>query len=305
MAIYAVKNITGSRLFVPPPVNRLLLAGQEVTISVPAASMDSTPLATLVAAGLIYITASNDPNTPNAIELAPVSVGGGLPSPIGQAGKALFSDGLTVGWREIRETDIAPLFAITSFAVTGATREVGESVSPASFTAAYVRTPTAAVLTDNAGSGPLSVVSTPTAFSSTGPFSKTANNDSVVFTLTADDGIDPVAAATATMRWRPRCFYGVGADQLVATEAFIEALASSQLLASRNLTFSVTAGAAQHIFYAFPASYGTPTFTVNGFAGGFELVGSVNVTNTYGVTQSYALWKSTNPNLGSTTVVVT
>lgn len=305
MATYVVKNKTSFRLFVPPPVNRFLIAGQQVTVSVPAATMDSTAIASLVSAGLLYVEASNDPSTSEALELAPVSVGSGVPTPAGQAGKALFSDGLVAGWREVRATDIAPLFAITSFAVSGATREVGESVGPASFTAAYVRTPTAAVLTDNAGSGPLNVVGTPTAFSSTGPFSKTTNNDSVIFTLTADDGVDPTDVATATMRWRPRGYYGVGINQVSATEAFIEALASSQLLASRTLTFSATAGAAEHIYYAFPASYGTPTFTVNGFVGGFELVGSVNVTNTFGVTQSYAMWKSTNPNLGSTTVAVT
>lgn len=236
---------------------------------------------------------------------APSVLGSGLPSQSGNAGKFLYTDGSASSWRGIREADILPLFAVSSFAVTSSTREVGESVSPASFTASYNRTPTSAVLTDNNGSGPLDVTSTPTAFNSTGPFVKTTNNDSVTFTLTASDGVDPSVAPTTVMRWRPRCYYGVDVNQVSATEAFIESLASSQLLASRNVSFTVNAGVGQHIFYAFPASYGTPTFTVNGFAGGFELVGSVSVTNAYGVSQSYSLYKSTNSNLGSTNVVVT
>jgi len=254
----------------------------------------------------VYVERDGDTAYALSMLLAPSAPpSSGLPPQSGQAGKYLYTDGATASWRGIRAADILAQFAINTFAVSSSTREVGESVTPASFTASYNRTPTLATLTDNYGSLPVDVTSTPTAFSSTGPFTKTTNNDSVTFTLTASDGVDPNAVATSVMRWRPRCYYGVDVNQLSATEAFIESLSNSQLLASRNLTFTVNAGASQHIYYAFPASYGTPTFTVNGFAGGFELVGSVSVTNAYGVTQSYSLYKSTNSNLGSTTVVVT
>ena len=100
-------------------------------------------------------------------------------------------------------------------------------------------------------------------------------------------------------------YWGVGPDGL-SSEADIEGLANSALASSRGRTFTVTAGSGEHIYYAFPSSYGTPTFFVGGFEGGFELEASaVSVTNVNGVTQNYDLWKSTNANLGTTTVQVT
>jgi hypothetical protein len=227
-----------------------------------------------------------------------------LPSQSGNAGNFLYTDGSTTSWRGIRASDILAQFAISTFAVTSATREVGESVSPASFTATYNRTPASAILTDNNGSSAVDVTSTPTAFNSAGPFVKTTNNSSVIFTLTANDGVDPNSVLTSTMRWRPRVYYGIGVDG-ISTEAGIEGLPSYQLLATKALTFTVTAGATDHIYYAAPSSYGTPTFTVGGFSGGFTLVGTISVTNIYSVTQDYVLYKSTNANLGNTTVVVT
>jgi hypothetical protein len=206
-------------------------------------------------------------------------------------------------WRPILESYVVPSFQISTFSATaGTTKEIGQSVTTPAFTATYNQTPTTATLADTEGNPTENVISSPTSFASDYNFSKTANNATVTFTLSASNssGSD---TATVVMAWRPRTYYGIGAAGL-STEADIEGLPSSQLLSSRSLTFSVTSGSGDYIYWAAPNSYSTPTFTVGGFAGGFVLVGTVSVTNTYGVTQTYQLWKSVNDNLGSTTVVV-
>lgn len=44
---------------------------------------------------------------------------------------------------------------------------------------------------------------------------------------------------------------------------------------------------------------------MGGFEGGFDLITStLSITNAYGVTQNYRLYRSTNPSLGATTVTV-
>jgi len=236
-----------------------------------------------------------------------VQVGGsntGLPPTTGNDGFALIELSGIAAWRVIKESYVQANFAISTFSASASVVEVNQSIVTPAFTASYNRTPTTALLDDDEGSAQKDVTSTPTSFASNETFQKTANNDSVLFTLTADDGDTPVLSNTS-ISWRPRTFYGVDVDGL-STEGDIEGLANQQLDANRQITFIVTAGAGQHIYYAFPDSYGTPTFFVNGFEGGFILeADNVSVTNAFGNTQNYDLWKSTNANLGTTTVQVT
>jgi len=246
-----------------------------------------------------------DPN--GTLRIASVAIGGNeeLPPLAGIAGSVLVEDPVgTLVFRQLLQSDILADFAINTFSATTAVIEVGASAVTPAFTASYVRTPDTATLTDDEGSAAKDVSGTPTSFTSNETFTKTTNNDSVQFTLSATEGSQNDSANT-NISWQPRTFYGVDVDGL-SSEADIESLANQQLDNNRNITFTVTAGASQHIYYAFPSSYGTPTFTIGGFEGGFVLqAGAVSVTNGFGVTQNYDLWKSVNANLGTTTVVVT
>ena len=78
----------------------------------------------------------------------------------------------------------------------------------------------------------------------------------------------------------------------------------NELAWNRNKDFTVNAGAGQYIYYAIPAAWGTPTFFVGGFEGGFDLLSKFNFTNASGYTTSYNVYKSGNANLGQTTVNV-
>ena len=76
------------------------------------------------------------------------------------------------------------------------------------------------------------------------------------------------------------------------------------LQGGRAKTFTVNAGAGQHIFYALPTSYGACSFNVGGFDGGFSKVSTFEFTNAQGHAENYDVYKSTNANLGNTTVKV-
>ena len=239
-----------------------------------------------------------------------VQIGGsGLDPLTNNLGYAWIDNGNgTASWQAIRSSFIQAAFDITGFFTSGGQSfEVGQVVSGKNFTASYNRVPTTASLSDSEGNPAINVVSTPTAFSTAANYTKTSNNAAVIWTLTADENGSGDNAVLSAF-WRPRAFYGAAVSG-THNESFIEGLASNQLAASRNTTIVVNAGVNQHIYYGFPASYDPGdniTFTVGGFSGGFEKVADpVSVTNAFGVTQNYKLWRSANTNLGSTTVVIT
>jgi len=89
-----------------------------------------------------------------------------------------------------------------------------------------------------------------------------------------------------------------------ATEATIEGLSGGSSAASNDNTreFTVTAGENQYIYFAYPKRLGEVTFWVGGFEGGFESVDTDSVTNVNGWTEDYYSYRSTNANLGETTV---
>lgn len=246
----------------------------------------------------------------NAVPVAaPVSDTVGLYLHRGQnAQDTLWVYGTLDGWMQVGTLVVggaAVVFSIDTFAtVAGLLREVGESVASVAFTATYSILPDSATIDDNQTAPPPDALTTPFAsFSRTGPFVHTTNGSTVVFTLAATIGTT-TKNATITMTWGSRIYYGASVAG-AHNEAFIEGLASNYLDTNRAGSFSASPGASQYIYFALPSSFGTPTFVVGGFEGGFNLVAAgVSVTNTYGVVQNYDIWRSDNTNLGATNVVV-
>lgn len=121
------------------------------------------------------------------------------------------------------------------------------------------------------------------------------------FTLTANDGTKSFSRNISFSFLNGR-YWGVS-NSTSYDSNFVNSL-SKELSSSRSKTFTVNCGADQYIYYCIPTSFGTPTFTVGGFSGGFNKVSTIQFTNIYGYTESYNIYKSANNNLGSTTVVV-
>lgn len=221
----------------------------------------------------------------------------------GEAGEVLIDDGGEHPvWRPISSDDLAPAFNASLSG--GGTLEIGQSVINPAFTASYSGgSPTSATLTDTEAHPPVSLSAPYTSAVSPHTFQKTTNNATVTFTLSAVKG-GTTRTPTASYVWRPRLYWGIGAAQGSYNEAFIEALASSALAANRLRTLSLNPSN-ERMFYAIPTSYGTPTFTIGPFSGGWSKVATISVTSAYGATQNYDLWATDNDVTGPFDVVVT
>lgn len=123
------------------------------------------------------------------------------------------------------------------------------------------------------------------------------------FTLSATDERNKTVTKTTSIYFRNGVYWGVGADTGAFDSAFVLALTKG-LQASRGKTFTVNAGAGQHIYYAVPTRFGACAFNVGGFDGGFGKAATIEFTNASGYTESYDIYKSDNAGLGSTTVKV-
>jgi hypothetical protein len=123
------------------------------------------------------------------------------------------------------------------------------------------------------------------------------------YTLTATDDRNATVSKTTSISFVNGVYYGVLDGGVTINNDAILSL-TRKLQNKKSITFTVTAGSGQYIYYILPTNYGTPTMTVNGFSGGFDLVQTFDFTNASSYTTSYDVWRSTNDNLGETTVVI-
>ena len=107
-----------------------------------------------------------------------------------------------------------------------------------------------------------------------------------------------------TLTFTNKVKYGAASIPAVLDDSFINGLQNQTLSTGKVRSFSVTAGQGKYIWYALPSSYGTCSFTVGGFTGGFRLISTQDHTNESGATVQYNIYRSDNPNLGTTLVTV-
>lgn len=123
------------------------------------------------------------------------------------------------------------------------------------------------------------------------------------WTLTVTDERGAVATRNAHLYFYNGLYYGASAVPDAYDSSFILGL-NKTLSAVKGHTVTVDAGEGEYIYYCLPVRYGTCSFSVGGFTGGFTLVDTVSLTNASGYTEDYYVYKSDNAGLGSTTVTV-
>ena len=140
-----------------------------------------------------------------------------------------------------------------------------------------------------------------------GTFTTKYNNSiasNKTFTLTVSDNKNNTATRSITFSFLYPKYYGAVVEPDVYDNDFILNLSGYKLASSRNGTFNVNAGTNEYIYFCIPIKWGTPTFNVGGFDGGFFKVAEINFTNNSGHTEPYSIWRSDNLSLGSQTVTV-
>jgi len=115
---------------------------------------------------------------------------------------------------------------------------------------------------------------------------------------------DPYTATqSATVRFFNGIYFGASNEPSEYNSSFVITLPTKRLQPTPAGSFTVNAGTNQYIYFACPSAF-TPRFNVNGFAGGFAVVATINFVNAYGNTMAYNIYRSDNKNLGATTVTV-
>ena len=140
-----------------------------------------------------------------------------------------------------------------------------------------------------------------------GTFTTKYNNSiasNKTFTLTVSDNKNNTATRSITFSFLYPKYYGAVVEPDVYDNDFILNLSGYKLASSRNGTFNVNAGTNEYIYFCIPIKWGTPTFNVGGFDGGFFKVAEINFTNNSGHTEPYSIWRSDNLSLGSQSVTV-
>lgn len=123
------------------------------------------------------------------------------------------------------------------------------------------------------------------------------------YTLKVTDEKEASATKTTSITFVNGVYWGVSSEPGPHDSAFVLSLTKG-LQANKNKTFTVNAGEGEYIYYILPTRYGTPTFNIGGFDGGFIKVDTIQFTNSSGYTEAYSIFRSANPNLGNTTVTV-
>jgi hypothetical protein len=168
---------------------------------------------------------------------------------------------------------------ITGFSNSVGTVEIGSTVHAVNLTWGFNKVMT------TLGLNGASLPPTQTSDSLTG-LSLTGNTSWV---LSAGDGTNTAVASTA-VQFQPRRWWGTSALAALASSDILT-LGGSELATSRNQSRSMSASAA-YLYFAWPSSFGVPSFTVNGLPSTAWLQTTIEATNASGYVQSYDIYRS-------------
>lgn len=235
--------------------------------------------------------------------------GGSTQPPVAITGQ----NGIQVNQVATNQFVISLYTALTaSLAVAPNSLEVGQSITAASLTWSYNKASVVSQSIDN-GIGSLSVGLR--AYNYTTSQSITANK---TFTLTGNDGTQN-ATSSATISFSTKRYWGTIPSISGGLPSNSQILAASQELStSRNksITFNcATPSGGNYFWYAYPTAYGLASVTVNNFsfAAWYDPLNpgtasvspaTITVTNPYGHSENYYIYRVFNAQNGSSIPVV-
>lgn len=125
------------------------------------------------------------------------------------------------------------------------------------------------------------------------------------FSVKLKSNSNEIITVTNSLSWLWRVYWGADTNTSL-TEAQVEALTSSSLKSGRTGTYTITATGGKYLYVAYPTSFGAAaSFTVGGFTTTFQQVSSsLSVTNAYGATTTYYVYRSEDLQNGSGIQVV-
>jgi hypothetical protein len=206
-------------------------------------------------------------------------------------------DGVNLGTSTVKTTLQALLFPAVapgaSISVNNPIREIGASGAyTLSWTATENTNPITGITVDG-------VAETPTGSTQSGTQSGTVSpiNAEGIFTKAMSDTDGTLTGnASCSIQYMPRMFWGTNASNGSPSDATILALANSSLATGFALNLTNFGGGGLYLVFAWPSSFGSPQFIVNGLNNtAFTKVRSAsNFVNGQGATVVMDVWTSNN-----------
>ena len=122
------------------------------------------------------------------------------------------------------------------------------------------------------------------------------------WTLKVSDERETSASKTTSVTFLNGVYYGAAPAGTIDS-SFVRSL--TRTLRSNKLpSFTLTTTTNQYMWYCVPTRYGKCTFMNNNVTGGFFLADTIDFTNASGYTESYYIYRSDYPSLGTKTMTV-
>jgi hypothetical protein len=217
-------------------------------------------------------------------------------------GASLRWDGTYWTQEKLYQDDILPPFFVSLDGYD--MQEVMQPIINPLFTAIYnFDPPTSIILSDTDGYTQYIPIVNRLSFASNNSYMKDIFDGYVDFTLSATHH-NTTKTSVHKIIWGQKNYWGIGPTGFTSASDIMTNL-DGYVNNSLASNFTITAGLADKIYFAYRSDYGVATFTIGGFAGGFTLVSNtISLTNDFGFTENYTLYESDNTNLGNTTIVV-
>lgn len=215
-----------------------------------------------------------------------------------EAGKGLSANDFTDEYKQMIDDLSYVKIAINSLTATNSSNEIGSTVEATDVAWTLNKEPK----TQKIKFSSEAEESLGTSVRSKSYTGKKVTSNSII-KLTVTDERDASVSKQVAIQFQPKVYYGVSDDPNALDSPAINAL-TGVLASSKARTFSADAGEGEHIVYIIPSSFGTPTFNVGGFDGGFKKAKTIEHTNASGYKQNYDIWQSVQPGLGNTSVTV-
>lgn len=123
------------------------------------------------------------------------------------------------------------------------------------------------------------------------------------FTMVSKSKMGVEKTINYTVSFANGIYYGKSSEETINAD-FFNTLTKT-LSNSKSRSIIVNAGKGEYIYYCYPVRLGEDAiFTVNGFDGGFNKVAIYALINANGYTEDYVVYKSTNANLGNTSITI-
>ena len=184
---------------------------------------------------------------------------------------------------------------INSFSSSVTSKTIGDTVTSFNLSWSLSKVPTELIVNND-------TITPPTQSGSKEYTGQNITSDKTFTIKVKDVKTTSYIISQTTINFYNKLFYGVSSSTTINND-FVLGL-TNKSTNSRYGTYSVNAGTGEYIYFAFPSAFGTPIFKVGGLEGGFSLFKTLEVTFSNGYKQEFNIYKSTNTNLGNTSVEV-